>query len=350
MQLMRRKTRTPIGIDIGGRSIHAVQLVRAGSVWAVHAATAIGRNRPEQLIDATEVERLRDLLRRQGFIGRDISLAVPPSQLLTNILDLPPRGSGAPVDQIARMEVGRMHDRAPDSFEMACWDLPTPARAKKGSQTMVAACGHAEADAYLDVFESKDLNVTAFDVEACALSRALNPLLAKSVGISGVLQLGWESGLLLLFHGDVVVYQRDLREAGIGQLHSAMTGQLGLDVEMADYVMEAVGFGAGGDDWEVRADVVSKMTAHFMAVADELRVSLSYAAHQYPGSDVEQLLLVGEGASVPGLAEQLAGQLSMDVRAVRLEDLVSCPDGSMVDPEVTHMTKAIGLARFFDEA
>ena len=349
MQLMQKKTRTPIGIDVAGRSIHAMQLMGEKGEWQVSAAAAIGRSRPGQPMDETEAGRLKSVLSRQGFKGEDIVLAVPPAQLLTNILDLPPRISGAPVDQIARTEVGRMYDRSPGSFEMSSWDLPTPARARKGSQTMVAACGHAEADAYLDIFEGRGLSVTAFEAEACALFRALSPLLSGSEGVSAVLQIGWDAGLLLLMQSGTVVYQRDLPEVGIGRLHSAMTGQLGLDVEMADYVLETVGFNPEESEWQVRADVVSKLAAHFMAAIEELRVSLSYAAHQYAGSGVERLLLVGEGASIPGLGEHMSGQLSVGVRPVRLADIATCPDEGLADPNATNMTKAVWLARFFSE-
>ena len=349
MHLMRRQVRTPVGIDPAGRSFHAVQLSRTRSAWSVGAVAALRRAHPGRPMDALEAARLRDVLGRQGFHGRDVVLSVPPEHLLTNILDLPPRGSGAPVDQIARMEIARMYDRDPRALEMACWNLPTPARGKKAPPTMVAACGHNEADAFLDLFEGQGLNVTALDVEACALSRALGPLLSRAEGMSAVLQLGWGTGLLLLLHGGVVVYQRDLPEAGVGRLHDAMTGQIGLDEEMADHVLEAVGFGSGGDDWSVRADLVSRMTSHFRAVVEEVRVSLSYAAHQYPDSSVEQLLLVGEGASLPGLDGHVASLLDVDVQVVRLGQLVECPTGQAIDADATHMTKAVGLARFFDE-
>ncbi len=351
MKLIRRQVRTPIGIDVSGRYIHAVQLRQTATGWCATATADLERSRPGQPMDGGEVARLEDVLARQGFVGSDAVLAVPPDQLLTNILELPPHESGAPVDQIARIEIGRMHDRQPDSFEMASWLLPAPARARKGSApTMVAACGHAEADAYLDLFERQGLNIMALDVEACAFARALNPLLEKTAAMSAVLKLGWSSGLLLLLHGGVVVYQRDLPEAGLGRLHKAMVEQLGLDAEMADYVMESVGFASDEEDWKARGDLVSKLATHFRAAAEEVQVSLSYAAHQYPTSGVEQLLLVGAGAGIPGLSEHMAASLSAEVETVRLAQVVECPADSMIDGEATGLTKAVGLAKFFSES
>ncbi len=352
MKWIGSRSRTPIGVDVAGRALRAVQLTRSEATWRVAGAASVRRAHPDaEAIDAGEAARFRDVLRRQGFTGSEVVLAVPSAKLLTGVLELPPRTSGAPVEEIARAELARMHDRAPGSFEMSCWDLPAPARAKKGTPVMVAACGHGDADAYLDVFEQGGFRVVALDAEVCALARAFRPVLGGGTGIAAGLELGWGSVLLVLLYGGVVVYQRVLAESGVGRLHEALTEQLGLDGEVADYALEGVGLGRTqrSADWQVRADVQAKIAAHFSRIVDELRISLSYAVHQYPDAAVDRMLVVGEGAMIPGLADYLRPIVSAEVRTVGLSDLADCPPELPVQPGAAEMVKALGLARFLDE-
>src|SRR5687767_4860629 len=100
MKWMTRSTRTPIGIDLDSRTISAVQLSRRGKAWNVEAGTVIPRVGAPGTPNPEEVRRLTDVLYRQGFTGHKIILAVPNEMLLTGVMDLPPIGSGAPLDQI----------------------------------------------------------------------------------------------------------------------------------------------------------------------------------------------------------------------------------------------------------
>ena len=80
----------------------------------------------EKDLSGEEIRELRLVLKRQGFQGRDIVLAAPDQSLLRGVFDLPRQVSGAPVSQIARMELSRMHQVPPDSEEKARKLFPKP--------------------------------------------------------------------------------------------------------------------------------------------------------------------------------------------------------------------------------
>jgi hypothetical protein len=44
------------------------------------------------------------------------------------VLEMPPKSSTAPIEQLARMELARTQKCAPDSFEMGFWELPITGR------------------------------------------------------------------------------------------------------------------------------------------------------------------------------------------------------------------------------
>src|SRR5262245_41350251 len=101
------QSRTPIGIDLGGYSMKAVQLDRSRGGWRVHAAVILALPAPNHPLDANTVRMLRDTLHRQGFASDRVVLAAPAAQLEVDVLEIPPRTSGAPVEQIARLELAR---------------------------------------------------------------------------------------------------------------------------------------------------------------------------------------------------------------------------------------------------
>src|SRR5690606_26804280 len=128
---------SPIGIDVGARSIKAAQLGRAGRAWGVRTLARLTRSTPG-LPGAAEAVRLADSLGRLGFQGRRVVLAVPEDRLLTSVFELPPRSSGAPLEQMAIMELARSVRRDARSLEAACWEVPAPTRAGAGTHLMAA--------------------------------------------------------------------------------------------------------------------------------------------------------------------------------------------------------------------
>ena len=107
---------TPIGIDISRRSIKAAQLRRTSSGWQVKAAAVLPRREPGAAVDPEESRWILATLSRQGFSGARATLAAPSEKIMTGLVELPPAGTGAPFDQMVRMEFARVHRRDPESF------------------------------------------------------------------------------------------------------------------------------------------------------------------------------------------------------------------------------------------
>src|SRR5690349_7590750 len=180
--------RGPIGLDLYGREIKAVQAVRNGKGWRVECAVALPRG--EGALDAAQAARIADVFARQGFKGRNVVLAAPVSKLECEMLELPPRGSGAPMEEIARAEMASVAKLTQGSFEMACWDLPAPPRGGGGTSMLAVALRHEDAQAVLNPLLSVGLDVVAIDTRAGALARALSPLhLPETLA---VLDLDWD--------------------------------------------------------------------------------------------------------------------------------------------------------------
>src|SRR4051794_6594185 len=345
----RLPKRSPIGIDLGARSIKAVQLAGAGNRWRLHALADVPRKTLEQPITTAEMESFMTVLDRAGFVGRRAVLAAPSNGQLAGMLELPPRAPGMPFDQIARMEFARVHRCEPAGFELAYWDLPQAGRAGKGTNMMAVGYAHSAADQFLDTIEAGGVDAVALDSMTCALARSCSALHAPGV-TTGIMDIGHGAATLALAQSGTLVYERRMTESGTKNAAASLKKQLDLDPDEIEYLVHDGGFGEPGDrrGTEAFADARRVLASHFAPLAHELRLTFSYTEHQYPQAPVKLLLLVGGGAGIPGIAEHLKAALDIDVRAVRPTDVVECTP-TLLERTTPAMMAALGLAQFVED-
>jgi len=347
MHVMKLPSQSPIGIDLGEHSIKAAQLTRRGGRWLLAAAASFPRKAPGAQLDADEITRLLGVLHRTGFHGSSAVIAAPRADLMSGMLELPPRAPGLPIDQIARMEFSRVHKCEPAAFQLSYWDLPEPARASKATHVMAIGYRHAAADKLLDTVEAAGLDVSAIDSASSAITRACAPLTID--GTTAILDLGYgEASLALSQHG-TLTYERRMSEAGTRRLTESLKKQLELTDEEVNYIVWEGGFGEPGDrrGAEVFSDARRFIGAHFAPLIHELKLTFAYTEHQYPKAPVKLLLIVGGGAKIPGMAAHLQAALGIDARAANPADVIPCSTDLLDRASLTLMS-AIGLAQFVE--
>jgi len=353
MKFLNHPSRSAIGLDIGGRHAKAVQLEKAdnASGWRLAAVAHFPRTRVAPDLKSEDVHEVAEVLFRRGFSGHRVVIAVPNEKLLSGVLDVPARAANVPVEQIARMELARTSRCSPDSFEMGCWDLPAPARAKRNAQVMAVGCAHQEANAFLDLFESAGLDVRALDVRACALARAAAPLMPAEKAVWAVLDLGWLSGMLVVLYGDSVVYTRTLPELGVRSLHESLNKRCGLDGDVADYLLSdanarTVTDAALPSGGSLPPEARGVLAGYLDSLTHELKISLTYVSHEYSDTPLTRLLLTGSSAGMPDLAKHLSGELGLEGRAVTAAELCECPPALLEAASSPALVTASGLAQF----
>jgi len=337
-----------IGVDFEGRSVKVAQASRSGSHWQVSAALVLPRAIQGPVIDRSDAEQLAGALSRQGFRGKRLVVGVPDGTVVAGILDLPPRGSGAPLEQIARTELANMHGYDPHAAETVCWDLPSSARPKAQTQAMAVACKHADAEAILSAFQGTGLSVAALDSRFHAIARACRPLLSAS-GITAILDLEWAQAVLVLLHQGTAIYRRTLPEAAVKQLSQALVQKLGLEPQAAEYLVAEAGLSPQADeDPSYCATVLPILRKHIDSLAAAVKPPFAYVETQYPGAEVDRVLLVGEGAGVPGLAGVLQSGLHVNVQLATPAGVARCPAALGVKSRDPSLTAALGLAQYKD--
>lgn len=316
---------TPIGIDVGAASTRAVQLRRAGSRPVLVAAAEINRAEPGRPMGAAEAERLADVLRRQGFHGSDCVIAAPQELLLTGVLDLPPRRSGAPVEQIAASELARTHKCDPSDLEIGLWEVRAPAGQKfGGAPCMVVAARASDIEAPAAAMESAGLQVVAVDAPALALQRAVEP---GSPRAGAVVSVGMGSSLVIAVRDGAVVLQRHLPEHGAGQLVKALANRLAVDEATVGVLLAQRADLAS--PWADLDDAAAAIRDFADSLWREIQLSLAYVSQKYPATPADETIaFVGAGAELPGVAPELTrafGGAGQPVALDRLCDTAASP-------------------------
>jgi Tfp pilus assembly PilM family ATPase len=343
-----RSGRSPIGLDVGPRSIAALQVHRARGADRMEAAAIIGRpNDAGAVPTAEELIRLQDILYRQGFSGRRVVLAVPDARLVSGTIELPPATSGAPLEQLARTELARMHRKDPDGLETASWRIPAPMRAGNYSHMMAVAAPREDVERTLDAAEAAGLVPLAIDARAWAMARACRPLLQDTSNVSAILDLSEAEAVLSVVHSGTVVYERLMSDSGISKLRLLLRTKLELEADIADHILESVGLASGAELPEESRDRAKQaaelIREYFGGLFQEFRTALAYAVHRYP-SEVDRVLLHGVGAAIPGLAGVIADELDEEITIVTPDGLTLCPEWLRDACRSPALTTALGLA------
>jgi type IV pilus assembly protein PilM len=345
-----RSSRTVIGVDIGRHTIKAAQLVASGGRYRIFALLLLPRPQPEQEIGAEDALAVQTILKRQGFSGNRIAIAAPEQKLLRATLEVPSKVSSPSAQQIVRMELSRLNNVAPDSFEMAYWELKAADNPRPMTPILAVGCPHEAANALLDVFENTGFRVAALDVRGAAVTRACGPLLLPAPQITAIVDLGWRSTSVLFVCGRSLLYERSVQGAPIGELTARFTEAFAIPANSAYQILGTIGPGteepAGQYDRESLDAIRKHMRAHFDHLLEELRVPLSYANHQFPGEGVKRLLLIGGGAAVPQLASYFEAGLGTEVKRAAPSDLVDRSPEQSAKASNPALTAAVGLAQF----
>ena len=347
MKWLTRTSLSPIGIDIGTRYVKAVQIQHRGNTRTITTAAALPRTQPGIPFNDEEAARLADFLDQQSFVGKHAVVAVPNNLLTQGILELPPRSSGAPIDQIAQVEHARLHKYKPGTFELACWDLPDATQTTQTTHVMTTACEHNHADQLIDAFAHAKLDVIALDTTAWALTRATRKLLSNTDDLVGILDLGWSAARLFLLHRGIIIYERNIPSAGLNALHASF-GNTDTDPRVIDQIiiekLTTNNDQSSNDRRNKHPQALNAITSYLDFIIEEIHQSFSYATHRYRNTTSESLAITGGGATIPYVEQFMVENLKSPVRNARLSKLELCLPHLNALANTTVFTAALGLA------
>jgi len=329
----------PIGVCFDARSIHAAQVSKDKDGWQLSGAVRLeraGKLESAAALSPGEVLRLQQAMSLQGMHAGHVMIAAPAGFATLTAMELPPRSSGAPLEQIAGMELSRLQKLEAGTFEISLWELPKAQnRARAGAESYIAATAtHAAGETLSAAFDGSGMAVRAIVPEALAIAKAAG----MGVEHRAVVSVNMHAmDVVVMGEEGKVVYHRALPELGLHRMFTTLKERTTLSFEAAQGAIAALATGdksPNGEDLNARMKTLTAAAARAIAdhaefVAVEVGRSLAYASRFSPDCEQKPVRVVGCGARLPGLAEHLSNHLELTCSPLACGELVRVLPGSM---------------------
>ncbi|HNO77770.1 MAG TPA: pilus assembly protein PilM [Phycisphaerae bacterium] len=324
---------TPVGIDVGDRSVRAAQLRRIGDKYAVTRMG--GMQLPEDLSTRTNPQAASKLigawLMQMGFRKRECVMGLSTPDIELHAMELPASASPAQTRQAARWEIERLMSFEDGAATIDYWPIPE-SRQMTSSAIGVAACPTAF-ETLMPICERAKFRCTRLDATSCALARFgsifRGPVSQKDVW--GVLDLGARQTRLIICVAQVPVLARSFNKGG-RKWTDQLADALSISRKAAERHKRDHGIGAAkqqrrkSDSEIASGGPVAEMIYNVLreelgGIVGELERSYKYAIRCFNDRPCGPLLLVGGAASMKNLAELLTSKLGIEVIVPSMESV-----------------------------
>jgi type IV pilus assembly protein PilM len=307
---------SPIGIDVGTRSLKIVQL-SGDRTRLVDAARVDLAPLPEKASADEQCQRLAEALRRglaaHEFRGRDAVVALGDRQLFLQNVRVA-KQAGAQLDrQVAKEAAGRI----PFGVDEAEIRFVEAADVRQGDQTLreviVFAVQRAVIQQTLRVVEEARLKPVAIDIEPAALARSYAAQYRRDEDRQSralLVHLGYSRTAALVAQNDDLLF---VKYIDVGGQHFDLAVARHLKMDLHDAVSLRRHNGdrrAELQDPEVARGVAEALRPVLERLANELAMCVRYHSVTFRGQPIVRTVL-GGGEATNGLADYLSKHLDL---------------------------------------
>jgi type IV pilus assembly protein PilM len=401
---------SPIGLDIGRTAIRAVQLRRRDHGLHLYSAFELGNGGLSDAAPGTEaepmfdepqaIEQIKRLRESGGFIGRDVVLHCPTSQLDMRPVDLPAGEEGLPREAILgalRLQLG---SHLPFPADQAVYDyLPIHQAVRPGMLRVMAITADAQwIKERIRWIESGGMHCIEVDALPCALTRLsilcdgsekFSETSATSLGkspdpsesnyfITAVLDIGFSGSTLIVHDGQGSLFCRRFSIGG-REMSEILAQRLTVSFSQAEQFKRRFGidcasrqlclvgsvaeansevassqsdssFGASNSsssqaDIEIGKTIFAALQSDLSNYVEGLTRSLNYVITNSQGARLRQIHLAGAACHTRNLDRYLSEQFELPVRILAhplLEEITN--ELPATRAQAGNWTTALGLA------
>jgi type IV pilus assembly protein PilM len=311
-QLLAKKRQPLIGVDISASSIKVLELSRSGEHFRVerYAVEPLPQNAVvEHTI--TEVDQVAQTMqravKRSGTKYKNVAVAVAGSHVISKIVNMPAGLTDRDLQTQIEMEADRYIPYPLDEVNL---DFQVLGPAESGGEqvnVLIAACRKEIVDDYLAVTQGAGLIPTIIDIETYAMENAYS-LIAQHLPGGGMektialVDVGATTTNINVMRDNRSVYTRDHTFGG-RQLTEEIQRRYGLSYEEAGLAKKQ-----GGLPDNYQTDVLRPFME---AMCQEVMRALQFFYSSSPYNSVDQVLLAGGCAQIPGVEELVAARIGV---------------------------------------
>ena len=311
-KLLAKKKPPLLGVDLSASSVKILELSKTGEHYRVerYAVEPMPQNAMVEH-SITEVEQVAQAveraIKRSGSRLKHVALAVPGSHVISKVVPMPSGLSDRELQTQIEMEADRHIPYPLDEVNMDFYVLGPSQEGSDMVNVLLAACRKEIVDDYVAVAESVGLTPILVDIETYAMENAYG-LIAKAMPGGGmektvaVMDVGATTTTINVVHNGRSVYTRDHAFGG-RQLTEEIQRRYGLSYEEAGLAKKQ-----GGLPDNYQTDVLRPFME---AMCQEIMRALQFFYSSSPFNSVDQVLLAGGCAQIPGIDELVAARVGV---------------------------------------
>ena len=353
-KLFAKKTPSVLGIDVSSSACKVLELSRVDEHCRVerYAVEPLPQNSVvEHAI--TEVEQVAQAVeravKRSGSRCKHAAVAVAGAHVITKTIKMPANLSENDLQTQIEMEADHYIPYPLDEVNMDYQVIGATEDNPEEMEILMAACRKEIVDDYVAVIQAHGLTPAVVDIETYAMENAYS-LIAQHMPGGGmektvaILDVGATTTNINVIHNNRSVYSRDHTFGG-RQLTEEIQRRYGLSYEEAGLAKKQ-----GGLPDNYQTDVLRPFME---AMCQEAMRALQFFYSSSPFNNVDQVLLAGGCAQIPGIDEMVAARIG--VPAMVANPFASMSLASRIKPEMLandapSLMISCGLAlRSFDE-
>ena len=313
MPLLGKKKRSLVGIDISASSVKVLELSKNGEHYRVerYAVEPLPLNAVvEHAI--TEIDQVASTvekaIKRSGTKCKQAAVAIAAAHVISKVIRMPAGLNERELQTQIELEADHYIPYPLDEVNLD-FEVMGPAQDNPEEvDVLIAACRKEIVDDYIAVIETRGIAPAVIDIETYAIENAFN-LIAQNMPGGGmektvaIFDIGATTMSLNAVHNNRSVYSRDHNFGG-RQLTEEIQRRYGLSYEEAGLAKKQ-----GGLPDNYQSDVLRPFME---AMCQEVMRALQFFYSSSAFNSVDQVLLAGGCAQIPGVDELIAARVGIN--------------------------------------
>jgi len=299
-----------IGLDIGSRTIKAVELAKEGDRFRLKAAGLVGYSGADitKISADKEFAQIADILRKvfsdAKISGKEITIALPEAQVFTRAIKFPLLTD----QEISSAVKWEAEQYIPIPIQEAIIQHQIIERRENVSPpevlVLLVAAPRVLAEKYIKAVEAAKLNVVAVETELIALVRSLAP--ANQTAL--ILDFGAHSTDLAIAKNGFLVFSRSIATAGEA-LTRAVGQSLGVNPQQAEEYKKTYGMTAS----QLEGKVKGALDPILRVVSEEIKKAIHFYQSENKEEPPSSIVISGGSSGLPEIAPFLTKALGLEV-------------------------------------
>ncbi len=298
------------GLDIGTTAIRMVELKGSGPAKTLHRYGQAAIDRRTASSDANPdqqrlAQSIKELMHQTGISSRNVAVGIPSNRVFTAVFDVD-RLSPEELKKTLKYQADSMIPTLLDESKIDWAHIGDSPVDKTKVEILLSSVPNKLIEKRLDMLESIDLNVVAFEPDNLALVRSM--LLPDAMEPQMVIDIGSTSTDLVIVMNGAPRLTRAI-PTGTEAFVKAATQNLGIDSAQAEQFVFKFGLSKEKLEGQVHQAIISTVDL----LVGELDKSIKFFQSRYVNTPVQRIVVTGGASTLPEFPLYIANKFGISV-------------------------------------